>query len=49
MFIYHPLIEGIIVLTRFHYDVIKARYWEKVQHLFTDSDSLMYHIETPDI
>ena len=38
-----------IVLNRFHYDIIKARYGEKAHLLFTDTDSLMYHIETPDV
>ena len=45
----HPLNRIIIVLTRFHNDVIKTRYGEKAHLLFTDPDSLMYHIETPDI
>ena len=40
--------EIIPVLNRFHYDIIKARYGEKAHLLFTDTDSLMYHIETPD-
>ena len=46
---HHPSNEIIIVLTRFHYYVIKARYGEKAHLLFTDTDSLMYHIETPDV
>ena len=33
----------------FHYDVIKRRYREKAQLCFTDTDSLLYHIETPDV
>ena len=45
----HPFIEIIYVLTRFHYDVIKMRYGEKGHLLFTDPESLMYHIETPDV
>ena len=36
-------------MAQFHYDVIKARYGDKAHLLFTDTDSLMYHIETPDI
>ena len=33
--------------TRFHYEGIKTRYWEKAHR--TDTDSVMYHIETPNI
>ena len=29
--------------------MIKARYGEKARVLFTDTDSLMYHLETPDV
>jgi hypothetical protein len=34
---------------RFHYDVIRQRYGDKAKLLFTDTDSLCYHIETPDV
>ena len=34
---------------RFHYDVMKKKYGNKAQLLFTDTDSLMYHAETADI
>ena len=44
---HQPSNEIIILLTSFHYDVIKARYGEKAHLLFTDS--LMYHIETRDV
>ena len=33
----------------FHYNVVKARYGGQAQLLFTDTDSLCYHIETQDI
>jgi len=35
-------------MCRFHYDYIKKKY-PGAQLLFTDTDSLYYHIETPDI
>ena len=34
---------------RFHYEVIKPKYGEKARLLFTDTDSLMYEIETEDL
>ena len=41
--------ELIIVLSRFEYDVNKARYGLKAHLLFTDTGSAMSQIETPDI
>ncbi len=38
-----------IVMYRFHYDVILPEYGTKASLLYTDTDSLMYHITTPDI
>ena len=34
---------------RFHYDVIKKDYGARAELLFTDTDSLMYEIETEDV
>ena len=33
----------------FHYDYIVPRYGSKAKLLFTDTDSLMYEIETEDV
>jgi len=33
----------------FHYDYIKTKYSNKAQLLMTNTDSLMYHIQTKDI
>ena len=34
---------------KFHFDIIKKRYGSNAKLLFTDTDSLTYHITTPDI
>jgi hypothetical protein len=51
-----PILMGAIILDlskllmfRFHYDVIREKYGDKAKLLFTDTDSLWYHIETPDV
>ena len=51
-----PTIVGIVILEiskllmyQFHYDVIQARYIDKARLLFTDTDSLCYHIETENV
>ena len=36
-------------VSRFHYDVLKAKYRDRAQLLFTDTDSLMYDIATDDV
>ena len=41
--------KSILYSSTFHYNVIKARYGEKAHLHFTNTDSLMYHIETADI
>ena len=37
------------LMFKFHYDVIKTKYGDKAKLLFTDTDSLCYHIETEDV
>ena len=37
------------LMFKFHYDVIRAKYGDKAKLLFTDTDSLCYHIETEDV
>jgi hypothetical protein len=51
-----PMIVGFAILELskklmydFHYNTIKRRYGNKAQLLFTDTDSLCYHIETEDV
>jgi hypothetical protein len=51
-----PIYAGFAVLEysklhmqKFHYDYIKAKYGDKAKLLFTDTDSLAYHIETNDL
>ena len=38
-----------LLMYQHHYDFFKPRYGERASLLFTDTDSLMYHIETPDL
>ena len=51
-----PIYTGFAVLElsklhmqKFHYDYIKNKYGDKARLLFTDTDSLAYHIETEDL
>ena len=51
-----PVYVGVAVLDlsklhmyKFHYDYIKEKYGDKARLLFTDTDSLTYHIETEDV
>ena len=54
--LFKPIFVGFTILDNakqlmyeFHYDVIKARYGERAQLCFTDTDSLLYLIQTGDI
>jgi len=38
-----------LLMYQFHYNIIKPKYGDKAQLLFTDTDSLMYEIETDDV
>ena len=38
-----------LLMYQFHYDTIKPMYGSKAQLLFTDTDSLMYEIESEDV
>jgi hypothetical protein len=38
-----------LLMFRFHYDVMREKYGDKAKLLFTDTDSMCYHIETPDV
>ena len=38
-----------IHMYKFHYDYIKVKYGDKAKLMFTDTDSLTYHIETEDL
>ena len=38
-----------VIMYDFHYNVVKKKYGDKAQLLFTDTDSLTYHIETDNI
>ena len=51
-----PAYTGVFILElskvlkyEFHYDYVKEKYGNKSKLLFTDTDSLMYEIETEDI
>lgn len=37
------------LMYEFHYKVIRDRYGDRAKLLFTDTDSLTYHIQTPDL
>ena len=37
------------MISRFHYDVVKKKYWVRAHLLMTDKDSLLYGVEMDDI
>ena len=54
--LFKPIFVGFTILDNskqlmyeFHYDVVKKRYGQRAQLCFTDTDSLLYLITTPDI
>ena len=34
---------------QFHYEYVKSKYGDQAKLLFTDTDSLCYHIQTEDV
>jgi hypothetical protein len=38
-----------LLMQTYHYDVIMAKYGDRAKLLYTDTDSLVYHISTPDV
>ena len=51
-----PIYLGMIILDRsktlmydFHYNYVKKRYGDRSRLLFTDTDSLMYQVDTEDV
>ncbi len=38
-----------IIICKFHFDFIKEKYGKNLKSLFTDTDSLTYHIKTDDV
>ena len=50
-----PIYIGVSILElsklhmyKYHYDVMKKKYDDKINLLYTDTDSFIYHIETED-
>ena len=39
----------IFSLDQFHYEYVKSKYGDQAKLLFTDTDSLCYHIQTEDV
>jgi hypothetical protein len=51
-----PILSGFSILElsklhmyKFHYDIMKPKYGDKIELLMTDTDSLLYKVETEDI